>query len=211
MLTLLYLASFGFSLLTLFTSIVTVSLHSVKAPEGLMSEKRFLQAFFSSDVDSNGALDRDELALAITKLGLTLAQRGKLRGMLNAQMSKAGADRDVTFPVWFDVVTQMRDANCFASHHSPFIELVLRGPMLRHRKVRSEFVAQRSAALEHKLGAAARRAGGAGAGAGAGERDGNRGEGGGNEEADGRDETADAGAAAETAGPGGDGGNEEGD
>ena len=56
-LTLLYLASFGFSLLTLFTSIVAVSLHSVTAPEGLLAEKRCLQAFFSSDVDSNGALD----------------------------------------------------------------------------------------------------------------------------------------------------------
>ena len=125
--TVVYVFSLGFSLLTLLVSVVSVSLHCVVANEGLLTDKHLLSLFLDADEDRNGTLDRDELQAAVAHMGLPDEKEKRLLQIL-ARRRRACQDAAIDFAAWYDIVAEMQRADSIRSrlsaHHSVFVTSV---------------------------------------------------------------------------------------
>ena len=156
----IYLCSFMAALATLITSVISVSLNSVTAPEGKMSENRLLSVFFESDVDSNGFLDDHELAHALQRLMLEDKVLAKLRELIQGHVDAQDGHKGLSFACWFEIIGKFRQHEGFAAFHNPLIQLMLKIPMRRKhdsrlRHIRKGTNAQKVRRLTQKMTALA--------------------------------------------------------
>ena len=68
------MVSLVYATLALAMSVVAVSIFLVRPSQGLTSERALLDAFVQADADQSGDLDREELLIAISRMGVDSAR-----------------------------------------------------------------------------------------------------------------------------------------